>query len=148
MCSVRESQAHSQRHHPWKLLKPHFWLPFNTSYLETALANFSGLLLHYRLTASFHRPLHQTADLRSVLQPHGECPEDPGRANSNPRGHQDQSGGKNVLVMCIYREHIHVPHQKPSMLTVVLMKCVYTLTLLNVFMSHLCICVKSDKQTM
>lgn len=33
--------------------------------------------------------LHQVADLRSVLQPHGERPKDTGWVNGNARGHQD-----------------------------------------------------------
>lgn len=77
-----------------KLLKPHSWFPFSASFhSETALTDCSGLL---RLTRSLRRLRHQTTDLRTVLQPHGERPEDAGWVNSNARGHQGESGGKGL----------------------------------------------------
>lgn len=67
----------------------------------SALTSCSGLL---RSTRSLRHLLHQIADLRAVLQPHGERPEDTGWANSNTGGHQGESGGKG-------------PHSKPVTLS-------------------------------
>lgn len=72
----------------------------STRHSETALTSCSGLL---RSTHSLRHLLQQIADLRAVLQPHGERPEDTGWINSNTGGHQGESGGKG-------------PHSKPMTL--------------------------------